>query len=355
VVASLRLDAKQAGQSKRVLTRYINPASNGGNGTSNALTGPNAAYVSINAAEAALPATLTDAYEFICETDGTADTSSVTVSGVTTTATNLLTIKAVGSFRHAGVWDTSKYLVSAANASVISIATDYATIDGLQVIKTATNANNQASIQGTTASVANALIVSNCILRQSGNSSFIEVGLLSNATNRIIYAWNCVIYGLGGNAVPSNAAVFIGTGNTVALYSSTLNGNYRGFRVNSGGTGVAKNCYATAAQAYASAGTMTLTTCASSDATGSVGLTGIAYSTANFQNVTAGSENLHLVAGSALLNVGTDTSGESAPLNFNTDIDGQARSGTWDIGADELFAGVPIPVALYHLRQQAIS
>jgi hypothetical protein len=82
-----------------------------------------------------------------------------------------------------------------------------------------------------------------------------------------------------------------------------------------------------------------MTTCASSDATGSAGLQNIAANTTNFTNVTAGSEDFHLPAGSALIDVGTDTSGDAAPLNFTDDIDGVTRTGTWDIGADEYVVG----------------
>ena len=59
----------------------------------------------------------------------------------------------------------------------------------------------------------------------------------------------------------------------------------------------------------------------------------VAYSTANFTNVTSGSENLHLAAGSALIDAGTDLS-----ITFTTDIDGETRQtgvNLWDIGADE--------------------
>jgi hypothetical protein len=36
-----------------------------------------------------------------------------------------------------------------------------------------------------------------------------------------------------------------------------------------------------------------------------------------------------------LYHVGTNTSGDSAPLNFATDIDGQSRGTTCDVGDDQ--------------------
>ena len=49
-----------------------------------------------------------------------------------------------------------------------------------------------------------------------------------------------------------------------------------------------------------------------------------------FVNTTEGSEDLHLKSGSDLIDAGTDLSSY-----FTDDIDGQSRTGAWDIGADE--------------------
>jgi hypothetical protein len=63
----------------------------------------------------------------------------------------------------------------------------------------------------------------------------------------------------------------------------------------------------------------------------------VPFSTAQFTNVTGGSENFRLVSGSYLIDTGTDTSGEGAPLNFTDDIVGTTRS-DWDVGAFEYVA-----------------
>jgi hypothetical protein len=72
-----------------------------------------------------------------------------------------------------------------------------------------------------------------------------------------------------------------------------------------------------------------------------VGLQSIAYNTDTFVNVTGGSEDFHLAADglSPLQGTGTDTSGDAAPMNFTTDIDGDTRDATWDIGADAAAGG----------------
>lgn len=105
-----------------------------------------------------------------------------------------------------------------------------------------------------------------------------------------------------------------------------------------------RNCYARGTTAAYNGSFNTFEKCASADATGSeAALQNIAYSTANFANVTAGSEDLHLVAGSALLNVGADLSGDLSVGRY--DIDRNTRSAPFDIGADErlgpIFGYVP--------------
>ncbi|MFQ5566191.1 MAG: DUF4347 domain-containing protein, partial [Paracoccaceae bacterium] len=54
----------------------------------------------------------------------------------------------------------------------------------------------------------------------------------------------------------------------------------------------------------------------------------------NFVSTTAGSEDLHITAGSAAIDAGADLSGI-----FTDDIDAQTRTPLWDIGADEFGAG----------------
>lgn len=88
------------------------------------------------------------------------------------------------------------------------------------------------------------------------------------------------------------------------------------------------NCYAGDCTTCYSGTSQTLTTCASSDATGSAGLQNIPFSTANFVNVTLGGENFNLTEVSMLRNVGTITS-------YLTDMVGTVRGSTVDVGAYE--------------------
>jgi len=152
------------------------------------------------------------------------------------------------------------------------------------------------------------------------------------------YMTNCIAInksGSGGAGFLSNA------GHTGYYYSCVFVGDSYGFRTFSGTSTVTlKNCYASAGITNGDTSTINLTTTATANTSGSSGLQSIAYNTTQFTNVTAGSEDLALPSsGSALYEVGTDTSGDSAPLNFTADIEGTTRTASWDVGVYELSAG----------------
>ena len=251
--------------------------------------------------------------------DGTwssADTAAVTINGLTTDATRYLLVYAATAARHAGVWSTGKYnLTYTATANYeacIQGYDEFVRIDGLQIKMIA------GSYTGTKAIAVNPAATSDVRLSNTiicGNPS-----IAAKLESGVGYLWNDIIYTTGDYGLYSDAT-------TSSVYSCTLVGTVFGIR-NVSGTMTAKNCYAKGTADYAYYGTITKTTCASSDTTDSVGLQNIAYNTDAFINVTAGSEDLHLAADglSPLQGAGTDTSGDAAPMNFTTDIDGDTRS-----------------------------
>jgi len=258
---------------------------------------------------------------------GGADTTAVTLHNYTTDATRYINIYTTGDARGNGVWDTDKYILSqSTSAGCITTIANYVTFDGLQVIHTeGTPAGNDSAILQQTVSTGKQQIVKNCILR--GGRYPLR---LDNTCDYFVF--NSLLYGgSAGGVVTVN-----GTPNCT-IYSSTIISAGNSVYAYAGTTIIAKNCYASGGTAaYAvNVGSITKTTCASADATGSAGLQNIAFDTNNFINVTPGSEDLHLSLGSALIGVGTDTSGDSAPMDFTDDIDGDTRIGTWDIGVDE--------------------
>lgn len=98
--------------------RYVDTASSGGNGTTTALSGANAAYASLQAALNAERGDLVSADVYLrieCAADtGTADTTLVdqNIAGWTTDATRYVEIHAAAGHEAGVEWDTSKYRLS---------------------------------------------------------------------------------------------------------------------------------------------------------------------------------------------------------------------------------------------------
>lgn len=276
-------------------------------------------YRSLSIAEAALPATLGDAYEIVCmASSGVADASSSVFTGVTTSATNNLHVYSHVDHRPAGKWDTAKYRLDVGSARAISNGLANITFTSIAAKTREIGFYHDFYTQTATTKFIG------CIAGGSwsgGTGFFLEV----NGAE----CWNCIAYGCYQG--------FNGGGTLTKFYNCTSVANRQNGFYRAGGTPVCTNCYAGDNVVGQYTASLTLTTCGSSDTSGSTGLQNIAVSTstgAKFTNVTAGSEDFHLQSGSALIDVGTSLSG-----TFTTDIDGETRSGTWDVGADEFVGG----------------
>ena len=330
-------------------TVYVDPDVSGGAGNGSSWAN---AYSSLNAAEQAQDDTgdlvTRDEYiEFHCGHNGsaqtTADTTAVDVNGWTTNATHYILIKTETADRHTGRYcdgnngTTARYRLAVSGAPFLISYVEDVRLDGLQIVKTASTADHQCVVQVTSFVGYANVWVSNCILKGSGNASYIETGLLNNDAHGTVRAWNTVIYGV--STYDSAFCCGVNNGGSIYLYSCTIIGGTYGIRT-VGTTIVAKNCYVGGSRTedyYRGSGTLVKTNCASEDqsaddtsgtdetATNCVAAA-VAINTTNFTNVTAGSEDFSLPAGSALIGAGTDTSGDAAPLNFTTDIIGTTRS-----------------------------
>ena len=133
------------------ILRYCDPnAAAAGDGTTNALSGGNCAYVSLNAWEAATQQDLTDAggdtARVVCSSDDAgsthvADTTGVTIDGWTTGASNYITIEAASS--HGGKWNDNVYRLSLSNSTAISISEDFIRFIGIQLAVLNINSTGQ--------------------------------------------------------------------------------------------------------------------------------------------------------------------------------------------------------------------
>lgn len=326
--------------------RYVNPDSAGGNGTTSALSGSDAAYASLAAmvtGEAANLVTADVYLEVECATSGTADTTQVAIVGFTTDATRYIRIYASAASRAGTSWSDTKYRLLVANGYALRIQEDYVTIDGLQIGKSSSSSDGQSIIeQYGTLGASNQIVVSNCLLKGAGGTTYYEQGIYVG-TAGIWVVYNTIVYNIAQKASASSVAVYE-AGASLTLYNCTISGGYRGVR--SGTSLACFNVYVgntSSEDFYYGAGTFAKTNCASEDqsaddtgenetATNCVAAA-VPFTTDTFANVTGGSEDFSLVVdATGLIGAGVVDPGSGL---FSDDIVGTARGAAWDIGAFE--------------------
>lgn len=285
-------------------------------------------YSSLSAWEAAQQGNLVSLDEVhVGECYAFADTTAFTIDGSTTDATRYMKITVAAGNRHAGSYSTSAYRleVSGSFAAPITISDDYCQIEWIQVKQTGGTANHYSYIliNNLTGLLINKIIHAGGGAATSPNGACI--GVASSAGTGTIR--NSVLYKANGAGIYCNNF----GGGTLDIQNCTIAGCGTYGIHNNSGTVTAVNCYSGGNTTDDYSGTITKTTCMHSSATVFTGSTAsTAHSTANFTNVTAGSQDYHLVSGSALIDAGTDKS-----ATYTDDIDGDTRSGTFDVGADE--------------------
>ena len=261
---------------------------------------------------------------------GGADTTQVEFNGYTTDATHYIKVYTDSANRAGTSWNTSKYILATSDENIIRLFEDYIWIDGLQM--TVTDPTSTCDVFQNITRSSGEIKVSNSIIKGHGNDSYrFQLYTQASGVFTDLIMWNCICYNWGAEW---NSVFTITSGCTGYLYNITVinDGSDYGIR-NNGGTLTCKNCYAGGATYDDFKGTISITTCASSDTTGTTD--NIAINTTNFTNVTGGSEDWALPVGSGLIGVGTDDVLAAAA----TDINDVSRTSTWDIGADEYVAG----------------
>jgi len=336
------------------ILRYVDPNSTaGGDGTTNALTGASHAYVSLNAWEAATQQDLTDGggdtARVVCSSDDAgsthaADTTAVVIDGWTDNATCFITIESASS--HGGLWNDSIYRLAPviANAgSAIKNLEHYTRVIGLQV--STANAGDWYTTYGIFYfDVLGGIIARNLIKGPSGCASSAVRGIFVeyNNTGSTAYVYNNIVYDVKASS-DDQTSISIRADNTsgaVRVFNNTIYGG------NVGIAGDAKTYTRNNLIAACTTATSGLT--AGNNDYNATNLSALGYTTQThdqvsktFTFVNSGAKNFHLASNDAgATGLGVDLSGDANYLSLSTDIDGQTRSGSWDIGADEYVAAV---------------
>jgi hypothetical protein len=335
-----------------IVTRYVDPNSSGGNGTTNALSGANAAYASLFSWEANRRRNLVSADEIekvICSSnDGgegahLADTTYCAIdvgTGWTVDSGHFIYLQ--GATKPGAKWNDNIYRMIRNNAgsfACLQSSQTYTLIDGMQFQRTGTGSGNVSPLY----SARVGSITRNCFIRNSITSGTYAMGCYSGGENNVyiynnvylldgtltskfgiysywtnFYAWNCTVickngYTAGGgvrgeiaNCVNAKNLLVRGFGDGFAgnlTVSSDYNSSdISGDAVNTGGSG--------------------------NDNTASPWYSGATADADIF--VDAANNDYHLKPGTIFKGVGTNLS-----VSFTEDIDGQTRPFLWDLGADQ--------------------
>ncbi len=265
--------------------------------------------------------------------------NDVDINGNTTSATNFLKITVPVGERHDGT-DIStgfKLISDASTNECISVVTDNTIIEWIMIDRSTNSSFGRNALDmenGTDDS-----FLRNSIIRAENNSSG-QNGAYGGFANNggTATAQNCIF--IGGDGAGSNPLSNLsGGGNGINIMLNCTFYNSDGQNVTGNfGAKIVKNCLSLNAGSNCY-NNVTLTTCGSSDLTGSAGLQSLVTGD-EVVDITSNAENLHLKSGATSIDAGTDL---GAGNEQEVDIDGRDRDAEgdiWDLGADEFVAAV---------------
>lgn len=332
--------------------RYVNPASTGGDGTTNATSGATAAYASLSAALAAeftargTTLVSNDQYLTINCQGTTADANFTHSSSWTTDATHYVEIVVDTASRHAGVWNTGKYRISGSvNGNIVTISgIKNLRLAGLQVENTRSSGGTSVGgISVATAGTSLDIRVEQCLVRATGTPTSFSPGITCSSGNSGAYkVSSCIISGFTGATAISCGS----NGPSHYLYRVTaVNGLRLASRANAAGTGRIKACIVAGCTdpdlILNGANWDSVDYCATDAA--SLG-TGVPAGTGNRVSQTflfAGASDWHLNTGdTAAKGFGTNLSADvDYPVTLDVDSIAIPAGGPYDIGADQVSTG----------------
>lgn len=311
-------------------------------------------YTTLQNAETGLQGVLISTCYIIITGSWTVVDSAVAFGGWTTFSTAPVVVQAQGLARHAGLWDTTKYNISATGdyTNPLGLNTNIKNIiiDGLQIEHDGVLLGSQM-VRDDTATHDRTREISNCIIRSNYNST----GILNNAgNNRAVYKiWNNIIQGMSTGINGSDVSV----ATSYYIYNNTIINSSQNATV---GMYFGATFSATISRSfvYIKNNIVQYDIVASSSYVWHFLDSGVtATSTTNVANdnkspnpnyinqissfVNYAGNNYHLLANDTTsYQRGVDLSAD-AVLPFTTDIDGETRPTAWSIGADDIPTATP--------------
>lgn len=257
------------------------------------------------------------------------DTTPLDLSGWTTDASHYIHIYTTPEARHDGIPGSGYRLQTSGDGPIYSSAA-YLRVEGLEI--SGDTSETLIYLNPNTAAGVGEIHFSHNLIH--GNGANTGSGLMSYSLGGTLKAWNNVIYGVGEPGY--TAGIQIGKG-TAYLYNNTIAGITSGFAIRSGGVVVAKNnlTEAPGTDFYGSYYPGSDFNASSDDS--APGFHSRLGQTFTFIHSSAG--NYHLAANdTGARNYGMDLSHDPL-ISISDDLDGAARAGGWDIGADEAASG----------------
>lgn len=266
-----------------------------------------------------------------------ADTTTMTWNGITTDATRYIEVRADAANTHSGIWDTGKYRM-AAGGTVIRCDTANVRFKGFQMETTTNTTTVLFRPQGL------GITVDSCLLRGAVVSTSAQLVSTTSGGNNCIFR-NCLFWvrstGAGARALADASST---TGASWQFLNCTFiagaaTQNLYEVQAGNSNTSTFKNCLASGFGAWKTGGALNAASNynAATMATATGGANDRVSQTFTFVNAAGG--DFHLASGDAgAKDFGTDLSASGVTL----DVDGATRTGTWDIGFDEI-TSAPAP------------
>lgn len=282
-------------------------------------------YTSLANWEAGRQADLTSASPEFAECYSMEDTTGFKIDGWTTTADNYIHIYGAASDKtssNTGKWSTARYRL-VASGYVINITEEFVRISNIQISVGTIAAGIYVSCGGSNGG----WYISGNVIKTHSDGPTHGINVVNVGTGMNI--WNNIVYNFTGAA---SYGIYDNVSSSANYLNNTVYNCTTGYWIQYGSPVVKNNLAQDCGTCFSTDGLGSASNNCSDDNTqpGTSGRNGeVAF--ADEENA-----DFHLDASDTVaLDYGVSDPGSGL---FSTDIDGQTRSGTWDIGADEYVA-----------------